>query len=212
MPGTGTPAPGGWSGRLFAGDRVRFVRPYRDNHDYFPAYVPNGTVGEVVAVDPDRGQVVVRVDNGRTVTIQPAVHEDAQPLRLGYASHALNLQGCQAAVVLVLPGGRQTSSQSAYSMATRCVDELHVFVDAQTQQTGPYRDGDPVQVLSERWAKDARKRAATSRLELDRSPRRSSVDDDLIAAPPSPHELDMIGRTYEPPLVRDLLEGLSIDP
>jgi len=150
--------------RLFPGDRVRFVRPYRANDD-LRTYVPNGTAGHVQAVDPDRGLAVVRADDGRTVTVQPAVHEDAQPLRLGYAGHALKLQGGQAAVVLVLPGGWQTSRQSAYSMATRCVEELHVFVDAQTQQAGAYRDRDPLQVLGERWTRDASKHAAGSHLE-----------------------------------------------
>jgi ATP-dependent exoDNAse (exonuclease V) alpha subunit len=149
--------------RLFADDRVRFIRPYRANDDLRPC-VPNGTAGHVLAVDADRGQVVVEVDDGRVVAVQPGVHEDAQPLRLGYASHALKLQGGQAPVVLVLPGGWQTSRQSGYSMVTRCVEELHVFVDVQTQQTGPYRDCDPVEALGERWTRDAGKHAATGRL------------------------------------------------
>jgi hypothetical protein len=93
------------------------------------------------------------------------VHEAAQPLRLGYAGHALKLQGGQAEVVLVLPGGWQTSRQSAYSMATRCVEELHVYLDAATQQTGAYRDDDPVRALGQRWTRDAAKRAATSHLD-----------------------------------------------
>ena len=44
-------------------------------------------------------------DDGRSITLRPAALEKAQPLRLGYASHALKLRGGQAAVVLVLPGG-----------------------------------------------------------------------------------------------------------
>jgi conjugative relaxase-like TrwC/TraI family protein len=176
--------------RVYAGDRVRFVRPYRAG-DELRTYVPNGTAGHVLAVDPEAGEVVVRADDGRTVTVQPGVHEDAQPLRLGYASHALKLQGGQAAVVLVLPGGWQASRQSAYSMATRCVEELHVFVDAQTQQAGPHRDRDPVQALGERWTRDASKHAAASRLawtdELDGPARRwPDTDDPLVLAPGSP--------------------------
>ena len=61
--------------------------------------------------------VAVGCDDGRCVTVRPGAHEDAQPLRLGYASHALKLQGGQASVVLVLPGGWQTSRQPAYSMS-----------------------------------------------------------------------------------------------
>jgi conjugative relaxase-like TrwC/TraI family protein len=168
--------------RLFARDRVRFIRPYIAS-DLLRTYVANGTAGLVLAVDPDRGEVVVEVDDGHTVTVQPAAHEDAQPLRLGYAGHALKLQGGQAPVVLVLPGGWQTSRQSAYSMATRCVEELHVYLDTQTQQSGPYRDTDPVQALGARWARDAGKQPASAQLDYQPAPdgpaSRSRVDDDL---------------------------------
>ncbi len=51
------------------------------------------------------------------------------------AEVGVRLQGGQAAIVLVLPGGWQTSRQSAYSMLTRCVDEVHVFLDTQTQSS-----------------------------------------------------------------------------
>lgn len=200
--------------RLFAGDRVRFVRPYRANDD-LRTYVPNGTAGQVLVVDPDRGQVVVETDDGRIVAVQPGVHEDAQPLRLGYASHALKLQGGQAAVVLVLPGGWQTSRQSAYSMATRCVEELHVFVDAQTQQAGAYRDRDPVQALGERWTRDARKHAAVVHLDNRQAPHRASarscLDDDLVAAPPAAREFAIPTVGQELAHARELPDGLGID-
>jgi len=121
------------------------------------------------------------------------VLEEAQPLRLGYASHALKLQGGQAAVVLVLPGGWQTSRQSAYSMATRCVEELHVFVDAETQQSGLYRDSDPIHALGERWMRAAGKLVAS--IQRNHQPRpdgpagRSRVDPNLVVLPPAPWEL-----------------------
>jgi hypothetical protein len=200
--------------QLYTGDRVRFVRPYLDSDDLLPTYVPNGTAGHVLAVDPDRGQVVVRVDDGRTVTVHPAAHEDTQPLRLGYAGHALKLQGGQAPVVLVLPGGWQTSRQSAYSMATRCVDELHVFVDAQTQQTDSHRD--PIQALGERWTRDAGKHAAAIHLdrteELGRSvPDRRDTEDPLVVAPPESHERAAALPPQSLDLGRDLTDGLAIE-
>lgn len=168
---------------------MRFIRPYIAS-DLLRTYVANGTAGLVLAVDPDRGEVVVEVDDGHAVIVQPAAQK-AQPLRLGYAGHALKLQGGQAPVVLVLPGGWQTSRQSAYSMATRCVEELHVFLDRETQQSGAYRGCDPVRALGERWARDAKKLAASGHLdrgeELDRpAAGRSWVDDDLVVAPPPP--------------------------
>jgi hypothetical protein len=148
--------------------------------------------------------------------VRPGVHEDAQPLRLGYASHALKLQGGQAQVVLVLPGGWQTSRQSAYSMATRCVDELHVFVDAQTQQAGPYRERDPVQALGARWTRDAVKQPAGAQLdrqpELAGSPDRSNVDDHVVVAPRPPYEQAVASPARELPNEREVPDGLGIDP
>jgi len=202
--------------RLFVGDRVQFIRPFIAG-DLLRSYVANGTGGVVLAVDPGDGVVTIDCDDRRIVTLRPGGLEEAQPLRLGYAGHALKLQGGQAEVVLVLPGGWQTSRQSAYSMATRCVEELHVFVDTATQQTGPYRDCDPVQALGERWTRDAKKLAATSHLdrseELDGMPGgRSLIDDDLVAAPPEPWELARSLEPHQPALARDFTDGLGIDP
>ena len=200
--------------QVHAGDQVRFIRPYLDR-GIDGGYVANGSGGHVLSVDLDRGEVVIDCDGGRTITLQPAVLEDAQPLRLGYASHALKLQGGQARVVLVLPGGWQSSRQSAYSMATRCVEELHVFVDRETQQSGPYRDTDPVQALGERWKRDALKRAATAqcdhRQRLDGPAARSMLDEDLVVALPGSYELATLGRAPELPGSRAAPDGLGID-
>ena len=199
--------------QVHAGDRVRFIRPYLDR-GFDGGYVANGTAGRVLTVDPQDGQVVVGCDDGHTVTLQPGVLEEAQPLRLGYASHALKLQGGQAAVVLVLPGGWQTSRQSAYSMATRCVEELHVFVDAETQQSGLYRDSDPIHALGERWMRAAGKLAAT--IQRDHQPRpdgpagRSGVDPNLVVLPPAPWEL-AANRAPELAGGREVSDGLGID-
>jgi conjugative relaxase-like TrwC/TraI family protein len=167
--------------QVYVGDRVRFIRPYLAP-DLLRSYVANGTGGQILSIDPTRDEVVVGCDDGRAIALAPAALAEAQPLRLGYASHALKLQGGQAAVVLVLPGGWQTSRQSAYSMATRCVEELHVFLDRETQQTGPYRDTDPVQALGDRWTRDAGKRAATIQRDgqqlLDGLNGRSGADED----------------------------------
>jgi hypothetical protein len=177
--------------------------------------VANGTAGQVLTVDPTDGRVVIECDDGRSVTVRPAAHEDAQPLRLGYASHALKLQGGQAAVVLMLPGGWQTSRQSAYSMATRCVEELHVFVDAETQQAGPSRDRDPVQVLGDRWMRDAGKLPATIYCDPSLEPvgpaGRVRVDEDLVVAPPPPWELAAPDWTRELAEGREVTDGLGIE-
>jgi hypothetical protein len=121
-------------------------------------------------------------------------------------------------VVLVLPGDWQTSRQSAYSMATRCAEELHVYLDTATQQSGPDRHSDPVDALAERWTRDAKKLAATSHLErreeeLDRPPgRHFRVDDDLVVAPQE--EWEPVPASWAEELTRgcDLTDGLGIDP
>jgi hypothetical protein len=154
-----TDQPTGRRERLHEGDRVCFTRPYR-HHGH---YVANGTRGTILAVVPRTGRVTIACDDGHTATLDPGSLTGAQPLRLAYAGHALRLQGGQATVVLVLPGGWQTSRQSAYSMLTRCVEEVHLFVDRQTQCAGSYVGWDPIDALADRWTTDAKKLAATAR-------------------------------------------------
>lgn len=70
-------------------------------------------------------------------------------------------------------------------MLTRCVDQVHVFLDTQTQCTGPYRDSHPVRALAERWATDTSKLPASSYPE--------PVGDHDSDQPPTPtrlHNLD----------------------
>ena len=192
---------------------MRFTRPFIAS-DLLRSYVANGTDGQVLTVHPDDGTITIECDDRRTVTLRAAELEEVQPLRLGYAGHALKLQGGQAAVVLVLPGGWQTSRQSAYSMATRCVEELHVFVDAETQQSGLYRDSDPIHALGERWMRAAGKLAAT--LQRDHQSRpdgpagRSGVDPNLVVLPPTPWEL-AANRAPELAGGREVSDGLGID-
>src|SRR6266545_602558 len=161
--------------QLYTGDRVRFIRPYRTEDG---ERVANGTAGTVVHVDLGLRRVTVACDDDRQVPVELEGREWAQPLRLGYAGHALRLQGGQAEVVLVLPGGWQTSRQSAYSMATRCMEELHVFVDRDSQCTGEYAQHEPLAALGQRWTRDARKHTATERLaDLERDDEPTPVGD-----------------------------------
>ena len=153
--------PTGRREHLHRGDRVRFIRPHRADG----RYVANGTAAQVLHADPDWGQVTIACNDGPTLTLQPASLTAAQPIRLDYAGHALRLQGGQAAVVLVLPGSWQTSRQSAYSMLTRCTEQVHVFLDNASQCTAPYRDSHPVRALADRWTQDATKFTASMHLD-----------------------------------------------
>ncbi len=168
--------------QVYVGDRVRFVRPYRAEDG---ERVANGTAGTVAHIDLGLRRVTIGCDDGRQVPVDLAGREWAQPLRLGYAGHALRLQGGQAQVVLVLPGSWQTSRQSAYSMATRCVEELHVFVDRDSQCTGEYAHHEPLAALAQRWTRDARKLAATERLaDLEHDQEHAPVGDAARRADP----------------------------
>ncbi len=148
--------------RLYAGDRVCFTRPHAADGEH----VPNGTTGRVLAVDAEEERVLIACDDGPCMPVEPTSNQWAQPLRLAYAGHALRLQGGQAQVVLVLPGAGQTSRQSAYSMLTRCQEQVHVFVDRDSQCTGPYAQHDPLAALAQRWTRDARKTAVSAQLEM----------------------------------------------
>lgn len=89
----------------------------------------------------------------------------------------------------MLPGSWQTSRQSAYSMATRCVEELHVFIDTQTPASGPYWNWHPIQALGDRWTADAKKIPASAdecpRCDRPGSEIDSVVDPDVPAMPMS---------------------------
>jgi ATP-dependent exoDNAse (exonuclease V) alpha subunit len=159
--------------RVWVGDRVCFIRPYRTADG---ERVANGTAGTAAHVDPLLRRVTVACDDGRHVPVELEGREWAQPLRLGYAGHALRLQGGQAEVVLVLPGSWQTCRQSAYSMATRCVEELHVFVDRDSQCAGENAQHEPLAALAQRWTRDARKLSASEWLaELERDQEHSRI-------------------------------------
>ncbi len=149
--------------RLYASDRVCFIRAFSADGEH----VPNGTTGRVLAVDDEQERVLVACDDGPCVRVEPTDNEWAQPLRLAYAGHALRLQGGQAQVVLVLPGSWQTSRQSAYSMLTRCQDEVHVFVDRDSQCAGEHAQSDPLTALAQRWMRDARKTTVSAQLEVE---------------------------------------------
>jgi conjugative relaxase-like TrwC/TraI family protein len=168
--------------QVWVGDRVRFIRPYRTADG---ERVANGTAGTIAHIDPLLRRVMVACDDGRQVPVDLEGREWALPLRLGYAGHALRLQGGQAEVVLVLPGSWQTSRQSAYSMATRCTEELHVFVDRDSQCTGAYAQHEPLAALAKRWTRDARKLSATERLaDLERDEEPTGVGDAARRADP----------------------------
>ncbi len=180
--------------RLYAGDRVCFIRPHHADGEY----VPNGTTGWVLAVDAEQERVLVACDDGPCMPVEPTSNQWAQPVRLAYAGHALRLQGGQAQVVLVLPGSWQTSRQSAYSMLTRCQEQVHVFVDRDSLCTGPYADLDPLTALAQRWTRDARKTAVSAQLEVQAGePDEPAPWEHALSAVDRPQRTAAVHRTWD---------------
>jgi len=138
---------------LYAGDRVALVTGVEDRGQR----VANGRKGTITRIDEEHRRAVVALDDGKAVRIDVPVAAPMVPIRLSYAGHACRLQGAEAPVVLVAPGNRTTSLESAYSSLSRGQEEIHVFADTTTH--GP----DPLAHLAERWSHPDPKRTATAR-------------------------------------------------
>jgi conjugative relaxase-like TrwC/TraI family protein len=142
---------------LHAGDRVAFMQTHRAGG----LQVRNGVRGQVLEVDQAARTMLIRTDDGRTVTVD-APEQGPQTLRLAYAAHAIRAQGAEAEVALVLPGAAYAHRQAAYPMLSRGTGEVHVFIDREHHGVA---GRDPVEALAERWSISAAKRTATAHLE-----------------------------------------------
>jgi len=78
-----------------------------------------------------------------------------------------------------------------------------------------FPDADPGWALGQRWTHDAKKLAASTRVdhqpELDRPTMGSTVDDDLVMAPPGPDEPAATRSAPELTAGRDVTDGFSSD-
>ena len=86
--------------------------------------VENGVRGDAMYVEG--GALTVRLDgSGREVFVGP---DDADALRLGYASHVYRQQGATVVRAVIVTGGWQTSREGAYVEASRAREgcEWHV--------------------------------------------------------------------------------------
>lgn len=137
---------------LRQGDDVIFLRAAKT-----PGQPPirNGSTGTIKMVNPDTGRVVLRMDSGRTATVDLAAHAEKQPIGLAYAVHAAKFQGGEVSRVLYLPGST-TTKRSGYSAMTRCQDRVDVYVDRETH------GDDPLKRLASDLARPGDKRSARS--------------------------------------------------
>jgi len=98
--------------------------------------VENGVRGEVVAADPRKRELLVRVDGSEREVLVPAQQLDA--VQLGYAGHVYRQQGATVQKAVAITGGWQTSREGTYVQASRARDgiEWHVARDELDADTG----------------------------------------------------------------------------
>jgi ATP-dependent exoDNAse (exonuclease V) alpha subunit len=98
--------------------------------------VENGVRGEVIAADPQKRELLVRVDGSEREVLIPAQQLDA--VQLGYAGHVYRQQGATVQKAIAVTGGWQTSREGAYVQASRARDgiEWHIARDELDADTG----------------------------------------------------------------------------
>jgi hypothetical protein len=144
-----------WS--LHEGDEGSFLAPWSD--PCAGLYVANGTRARVEKIDHEKRTVKLRlVDDGQTVMVPMPEKADEQLFGLTYAVHAQRLQGGEAPIILAAPGKYTTSLEAGYSQLTRCVEEVHVYVDRETH------GADPTLGLTKAWRASKPKVSASARL------------------------------------------------
>jgi hypothetical protein len=104
--------------RFYRGDRVRFTKSAR-------VYgVKNGGTGTVTAVEPLTKNLVVRLDEGRHITV-PLHRFDC--LRLGYAAAAWEGPGATVDNAYFLLGGGRQEEAWLREQASRSRNEVQLF-------------------------------------------------------------------------------------
>ncbi|MGC8474343.1 MAG: ATP-dependent DNA helicase, partial [Candidatus Dormibacteria bacterium] len=141
---------GGSSLLLYAGDLVVTTRPvYGAKAQGKPTRrVENGETGVVVATDPEKNAVTVRLRDRDWVVDQ--AHLSA--LDLAYAQHLYRAQGRTVAEVLVCGGGWQTDRTTGYVGVTRARETSMVITDSASLDTPEGDTQAAMEALAARWA------------------------------------------------------------
>ncbi len=139
---------------LYEGDLVVTTRPV---HGVKPTGRPtgrpvrrveNGETGMVVATDPKKHAVTVRLRDRDWV-----VDEEHLPaLDLAYAQHLYRAQGRTVTEVLVCGGGWQTDRTTGYVGVTRARETSVVITDSSSLDTPEGDTQAALQALAARWA------------------------------------------------------------
>lgn len=138
--------------------------------------VENGIRGEVMTVDEQGDALRVRLDgSGREINV---VGEDANALRLGYASHVYRAQGSTVDRAIVVTGGWETSRESAYVEASRAREGVDWHV-ARDELDGDH-DAERVEQLAQRMRAS---RAQEPSISHDLEPEQTSIAPDDFSRP-----------------------------
>lgn len=102
------------------GDRIAFLRNHRS------LGLENGMQGTIRLVEPITRNLMVRMDDGRTVGVPLLRYKD---IALGYAITTHKGQGATVENAYVLMGGRMQDQEMSYVQLSRARSETRIFVD-----------------------------------------------------------------------------------
>ncbi len=141
---------------ILVGDRVRFTKKSRR------LKVENGQRGEVIAIAARGKAVIVRTDNGQDVIVN---NKQYPHLKHGWCSTVHSAQGSTVEFAYHLVGGRMTTGQLSYVMASRGRQQNRFYTDQ-------HEAGQELSGLIKQAGLDRSKKIARDIRPLDRSPPR----------------------------------------
>lgn len=142
---------------IYAGDQISFISTYYDEQTR--VHIPNGMSADVLGVDPYTRLVHLHlIEEDRDVVCRLPLEQPELMVSPNYAIHAQRLQGGEASIIRCMPGMRTTSLQGGYSQTSRCIDEVHIYIDHVTHGE------DAIAGLTGAWKKSKEKISALSRM------------------------------------------------
>ncbi len=90
-------------------------------------------------------------DSPATVNVAHEAFE--QFMTPDYFVHAVRLQGGECKIVRVMPGNGTTSLESGYSMTSRCIEKVFLYLNRETHCPEDDPDADPIDTIVRRWHK-----------------------------------------------------------
>jgi len=115
---------------FYSNDRVLFMKNSRS------LGLENGTMGTILFVEPLTHNLIVLLDDGRTVGVPLLRYQD---ISLGYAITTHKGQGATVENAYILMGGAMQDREMSYVQLSRARGDTHIFVDK--HEAGPELQG-----------------------------------------------------------------------